>query len=176
MGGPDVVRIVYIPFPKNYQFVGRQSTLDTLQRKLFTDRDCQELAVVGLGGIGKTQVVLSFAYAVTEQRRDMSVFWVPALSAETFERAVEGIAKQLKIRIATDSSEDVKEVIREYLSAPRAGKWLLIVDNADDMSVVSGLRQYLPHSANGSTVFTTRTTAVAQRLVASNTIELQNLQ
>ncbi|KAF1817700.1 uncharacterized protein K489DRAFT_309231, partial [Dissoconium aciculare CBS 342.82] len=134
------------------------------------------LAVVGLGGIGKTQVVLSFAYAVKEQQRDVSIFWVPAVSAETFERAMGEIAKALGIRTAADKSEEVKEVVKAYLSGAQAGKWLLIVDNADDMRVVEELLPYLPHSAAGSVIFTTRTTAVAQQLVGSNTIELVKLQ
>jgi tetratricopeptide (TPR) repeat protein len=170
------ISVVYIPLPKNHQFIGRQRALETLHQKLFTARDCQKLAVVGLGGIGKTQVVLSFAYTVMEQQRDVSIFWVPAVSAETFERAMGEIAKKLGIRTAADKNEDVKEDVKAYLSGPQAGKWLLIVDNADDMHVVENLLPYLPYSAAGSVIFTTRTTAVAQQLVGSNTIELVKLQ
>jgi hypothetical protein len=128
--------------------------------------------VIGLGGIGKTQVVLSFPYAVMEQQRDVSIFWVPAVSAETFEHTMGEIAKELGIRTVADKSEDVKEVVKAYLSGPQASKWLLIIDNADDMRVVEELLPYLPHSAVGSVIFTTRMTAVAQQLVGSNTIEL----
>ena len=35
-----------------------------------------------------------------------------------------------------DADEDVKEVVREYLSSDAAGKWLLIVDNADDINLI----------------------------------------
>jgi tetratricopeptide (TPR) repeat protein len=86
------------------------------------------------------------------------------------------IAKKLGIRTAADKNEDVKEDVKAYLSGPQAGKWLLIVDNADDMHVVEKLLPYLPYSAAGSVIFTTRTTAVAQQLVGSNTIELVKLQ
>jgi len=51
----------YIQFPKNKRFVGRDKTLDTLERMFFT-RVCQRVAVIGLGGVGKTQVALKFAY------------------------------------------------------------------------------------------------------------------
>jgi hypothetical protein len=170
------ISAVYIPFPKNDQFIGRQRALETLHPKLFIARDCPRLAVVGLGGIGKTQVVLSFAYAVKEQQRDVSISWVHAVSAEAFERAMGEIAKALGLRTAADNSKEVKEVVKAYLSGTQAGKWLLIIDNADDMRVVKVLLLYLPHSAAGSVVFTTRTTAVAQQLVGSNTIELVKLQ
>jgi tetratricopeptide (TPR) repeat protein len=111
-----------------------------------------------------------------EQQRDVSIFWVPAISAETFERAIGEIANKLGLRTVADKNEEVKEVVKAYLSGPQAGKWLLIVDNADDMHVVEKLLPYLPYSAAGLVIFTTRTTAVAQQLVGSNTIELVKLQ
>jgi CO dehydrogenase nickel-insertion accessory protein CooC1 len=49
------------------------------------DKDCQKMAVVGLGGIGKTQVALEFAQSVKKEKPEYSIFWVPALSLESFE-------------------------------------------------------------------------------------------
>jgi tetratricopeptide (TPR) repeat protein len=142
-------------------------------------QDCQRLAVVGLGGVGKTQLVLSFAYLVAEQHPDTSVFWIPALSAEAFERAAEEIAQRLGIRSATNQSEDVKELVKRHLSRPNAGKWLLVVDNADDIGILEkstrsdGLLRYLPESRSGVTIFTTRTSSVAQRLARSDVLRLK---
>ena len=50
--------------------------LDALERKLFMERDCARIAIVGLGGIGKTQVALSFAYSVLKNHPEVSVLWV----------------------------------------------------------------------------------------------------
>jgi hypothetical protein len=116
---------------------------------------------------------------MAEQHPDTSVFWIPALSAEAFERAAEEIAQQLGIRSATDQSEDVKKLVKQHLSAPSAGKWLLIVDNADDIEILDpstrgdGLLQYLPESRLGVTIFTTRTSSVAQRLARSDVLRLK---
>lgn len=71
--------------------------------------------------MGKTQLVLSFAYSVVEQHPDTSVFWIPALSAETFERAAKKIAEQLGLRSPAEQSEDAKELVKRYLSSPCAG-------------------------------------------------------
>ena len=171
-------QVVYIPFSKNHQFVGRRAELDVLERRLVKAQDCQRLAVVGLGGMGKTQLVLSFAYSVAEQHPEMSVFWIPALSVEAFVRAIEEIAQQLGIRSATNQGDDVKELVKRHLSAPTAGKWLLIVDNADDIELLEpstgsdGLLRYLPESRLGVTIFTTRTSSVAQRLARSDVLRL----
>jgi tetratricopeptide (TPR) repeat protein len=172
-------QVVCIPFSKNHQFVGRCVELEVLKRRIITAQDCQTIAVVGLGGIGKTQLVLSFAYSVAEQHPEMSVFWIPALSVEAFVRATEEIAQQLGIRSATNQGEDVKELVKRHLSAPSAGKWLLIVDNADDIELLEpstgsdGLLRYLPESRLGVTIFTTRTSSVAQRLARSDVLRLK---
>jgi hypothetical protein len=50
-----------------------------------------------------------------------------------------------------------------YLSSERAGWWLLIVDNADDIEIVTGsdqvrgITECLPPSNKGLVLFTTRT-------------------
>ena len=77
----------YLPFSKNKNFIGRTEEIDELERKLFVKQECQKIAVVGLGGVGKTQVALQFAYSVLDKHPDVSVFWIHALSLETFEQA-----------------------------------------------------------------------------------------
>ncbi len=124
-----------IQFPKNKRFVGRNSTLDTLKQMLFVQKECQKVAIVGLGGIGKTQVALQLAHWAKEHQPEHSIFWVPALSFETFEQAYTEMARQLPIQ-KSNEDEDPKELVRRYLSFETAGKWLLVVDNADEMDVV----------------------------------------
>ncbi|CAI7599877.1 unnamed protein product [Penicillium glandicola] len=46
----------FLPFLPNIQFVGRSADLDTLKEKLLVKKDCQKVALSGLGGIDKTQV------------------------------------------------------------------------------------------------------------------------
>src|ERR1700750_3334582 len=69
-----------IPFPPNRQFVGRSAELDILKQKLLVTKDCQKVAISGLGGIGKTQVALQFAFYVKKEYPEFSIFWVQALS------------------------------------------------------------------------------------------------
>ena len=54
--------------------------LQELRRRLLDDNETQKLAVIGLGGIGKTQIALEFSRYVKRERPEYSVFWVPAVS------------------------------------------------------------------------------------------------
>ncbi|CAN9183366.1 unnamed protein product [Alternaria alternata] len=167
-----------IPFLKNPYFVGRQKELRLLQQKLMADEECQKLSIVGLGGTGKTQMALQFAYSVKERWPEFSILWVPALSMESFEQACASVAKALHISQAdSGNDEDVKELVQQYLSSSRAGRWLLVVDNADDVDILFGTEQskgiadYLPESETGVVVYTTRTPEIAE-LARGDVIEL----
>jgi tetratricopeptide (TPR) repeat protein len=179
--GQSVARRKYIPLAWNKKFTGRERELEALEQKLFVEQDCQKIAVVGLGGIGKTQVALRFAYSVFKKHPDVSIFWVSALSTEAFEQAFREIARVLGFQVAVDKEEDAKEMVRRYLGTTKAGKWLLVVDNIDDMGIVresgqeKGILQYLPESESGLTVFTTRNLNIAQSLVRSDVIELSKM-
>jgi tetratricopeptide (TPR) repeat protein len=168
----------YLPFSRNYNFIGRTDEIDTLERKLFSKQDCQRVAVVGLGGVGKTQVALQFAYAVLENHLDVSVFWMHALSAETYEQSCRGVASVLGVE---SDKDDVKELVQRHLGLERAGKWMLIVDNADHLEVLEGsdggkgLLDYLPRSDSGLTVFTTRDKTTAHALAGNSILEVEKL-
>jgi tetratricopeptide (TPR) repeat protein len=126
--------------------------------------------------VGKTQVALELAFWTKENESDYSVFWVPALSNATVGQAYRDIARKLPIGDSED--QDVKDSVRQYLSSEAAGRWLLIVDNADDVNIVcgspgtaEGLQSYIPRSENGRIVFTTRFRDIAVE-VADETLNL----
>lgn len=167
-----------IPFLRNKKFTGRETVLEELEERLFVHQDCRTLAIIGLGGVGKTQVVLRFAYWAKDNQPEFSVFWVPAYSEESFEQAYLDIAKHLEIPIKEDD-KDPKSTIRTYLSSEAAGKWLMIVDNADDAEIVlesqHAFLEYLPQSESGLTILTTRSPDVASSLAGGNEIRLQEM-
>ncbi len=99
----------YIPLRENRRFVGRDRTLNTLKEMLFVRKEWQKAAIVGLGGIGKTQVALQFAYWAKTQQAEYSIFWVPALSRETFEQAYTERPRKLPIQ-RSSNVEDVKRL------------------------------------------------------------------
>ncbi|KAJ5915545.1 hypothetical protein N7466_011478 [Penicillium verhagenii] len=164
-----------IPSLENRDFTGRDSTLDELKKKLFLEPSTEKLALFGLGGIGKTQVALQLARWVRAHVPDCSVFWAPALSLESFEQACSQIAKELQIPLNADG-ESAKESVQRHLSSDKAGKWLFIVDNADDVEMLfDNLDQYFPASNNGVTLLTTRSREVALAFAGRDIVELQKM-
>ncbi|KAK8017131.1 hypothetical protein PG991_008207 [Apiospora marii] len=171
-------RVVMLPFLRNLNFTGRETILKALEESMFVSQTCRTLAIVGLGGVGKTQVVLQFAYWVKENQPDYSVFWVPAYSEESFEQAYMEIARKMGI-LVDPNKKDHKSAIHSHLSSEEAGKWVLIVDNADDEGVVlqspRGLCNYLPKSDAGLTIVTTRSPDVAVSVAGGNNIHLEEM-
>ncbi|EXL66951.1 hypothetical protein FOPG_16902 [Fusarium oxysporum f. sp. conglutinans race 2 54008] len=168
--------VFHVPFLENHLFVGRDDVLMKLKSLLF-QRNSRKVALVGLGGIGKTQIALQLAYWMKEKKQDYSVFWVPALSRASFEQACVQIIDACDIPTADNS--DAVESVRQYLSSKRAGKWLLVVDNADDAQTVmdsvgaeSAIYRSLPQSDEGRTLFTTRYRKVAVSVAGRNIVEV----
>ena len=173
-----------MPFESNSQFVGRNSELDVLERKL-ADHQSSKVAITGLGGIGKTQVALELAYRIKDKDAKCSIFWVPATNMESLHQAYREIACQLQIPGLEQENVDVKKLVQLHLIQESAGRWLLIFDNADDITMwindtrnndaSPSLIDYLPYSKQGSLVFTTRTRKVAVKLAQQNVVDVSKM-
>ncbi|RDW63389.1 hypothetical protein BP6252_10934 [Coleophoma cylindrospora] len=161
--------IFFVPFERNPNFVGRECIILELDKKLSSSTVCQRVALWGLGGTGKTQIALEYAFRRRDATPECAVFWIPAISIATFEKAYLDIGKLLKIPGISEPMADAKNLVREKLNDEKTGQWLIIVDNADDIDVLSQetgidnlpLIDYLPSSSKGSIIFTTRTRVAA---------------
>ena len=94
-----------IPFRRILRFIGRMEKLKELEVKLIISSQCHKLALVDLGGVEKTQVALKLAYTVKERWSEYSVFWMPALSAESFKQAYRDIATRCSIPLDPKEEE-----------------------------------------------------------------------
>jgi tetratricopeptide (TPR) repeat protein len=166
-----------VPFTRNQQFVGRDSALNRLESALFTEHQPAKFAISGLGGIGKTQIALELAYRVKDTYKDCSVFWVPATNVESLQQAFEDIGRQLRVPGLEDEHANTKKLVKKHLSQPSAGRWLLILDNVDEVHMWDAeLKAYLPKSQQGCVICTTRNRKVAVKIAAApNIIEVPKM-
>ncbi|KAK3614952.1 hypothetical protein LTR22_027617, partial [Elasticomyces elasticus] len=168
-----------VPFRRDPDFVERGDLLDRISAQV--SRPAARVAVVGLGGIGKSQLAIEYCYRLREQSRETWVLWIHASSAARFEQGVREIAGLVKIRGRDDPKANIFELVRDWLRGARS-KWILVLDNVDDTSFLleSGydnqgtdegskgsntLFGYLPVCDHGSTLITTRSEDAAQKLV-----------
>ena len=180
-----------VPFERKQDFVGRESILQQLMDRVppYVDKDnCQRTAIVGLGGVGKTRIALEVAHCVHETDLESSVFWVPAVDRTAFERAYRDIGRKLQLDGIDDDKADVISLVKAALSYAGSGRWLLVVDNADDPELIFGKKQAdnsgtgsflarcLPFSPKGSILFTTRNYQVAVGLEAQKCIDVKSMK
>ncbi|KAF2627622.1 kinesin light chain 1 [Macroventuria anomochaeta] len=173
-----------LPFPRNEHFVGRTVELRSLEQYLLVSDTHRRMTIYGLGGCGKSALAIEFAYRALATHARL-VFWVPAISQESFELAYHDIGIRLRIPGINDDNADVKKLVRETLSSESVENWLMIVDNADDHEVLLGntnsnskparLRDYLPRSNRGAILFTARSRKMAGALTQSSVLGLSDM-
>ncbi len=174
-------RIWYVPFPRNPLFTGREDLLHQLHQKLTSNTTSdvtsatiaaltQPQALKGLGGIGKTQMAVEYAYRYQDSYP--SILWVNAATEEALITGFVAIAGLLPAFPAKDEQDQNKivEAVKHWLERSHT-RWLLIFDNADDVTLV---RPFLPKSGNGSILLTTRAHAVGS-IAASLEVEKMSL-
>ncbi|KIN08972.1 hypothetical protein OIDMADRAFT_108651, partial [Oidiodendron maius Zn] len=173
-----------VPFLRDPDYVDRDGLLERVSTKCSIP--ASRTALVGLGGVGKSQVAIEFSYHVRDQSPDTWVFWVHATNATRIEQSYREIADRVKIPSRKDSEANIYNLVHSWLSDQSKRRWFLILDNLDDYRVLNEVRPtgqdrqesalsrplltYLPQSENGSILVTTRSTEVAERFVERSAI------
>lgn len=142
-----------LPHPPNPCFTGREEILQHLHQLLSNEQPIaltQAPALSGLGGIGKTQVAIEYAYRYAQEYS--AVFWLAAETTESLIMSVQEIAEQLQLpeREAEEQAQLITAVQRWL--ATHSG-WLLIGDNMEDFDLFQML---LPARRQGALLLTTR--------------------
>ena len=121
-----------------------------------------------MGGIGKTQTALEYAYRYAEFYQ--AIFWVKADSRLALTSSFIEIASLLKLpEKDAQESEQAVSAVMNWLE--RHEGWLLIFDNADSPELVKPFR---PRNAMGHVLLTSRA-QLFDRLGISTPIELQTM-
>ncbi|MER5220776.1 FxSxx-COOH system tetratricopeptide repeat protein [Streptomyces flaveus] len=138
--------------PRNPNFTGRMELLEQLDERLRegTTTVLPE-AIHGMGGVGKTQLAIEYAYR--HQSEYDIVWWIPAERPGQIGQALVELAGRLGIETSTEANiagPAVREALREGRPFSR---WLLIFDNADSPEQV---RHYFPTGGDGTILVTSR--------------------
>ena len=146
---------------RNPYFTGRGEILDKLRETLERDG---KAALSGLPGVGKTQTAREYAH---RHRAEYDrVLWVTADSEKSLGLGFASLARELDLREKDEKDQSVVvEAAKRWLTTN--DRWLLILDNADDLLMA---RPFVPTGRNGHSLLTTRasaTGAIAERVEVS---------
>ena len=135
---------------RNPTFTGREALLSTLLRALDRRSKASVLphALHGLGGVGKTQLAVEFAYRYAE-RYDI-VWWIPAEHRTLVLQSLRDLGRRLGTPEAASLQQSATHVLDRLRELPR--RWLLIYDNANDPE---DLLKLIP-SVGGHVILTSR--------------------
>lgn len=146
-----------VPSQRNEYFTNREQQLQEIHQS-FTGSHNQtgirKVALCGMGGIGKTQIAIEYSY---RYRYDYSsIYWLQADDRYLFLLSIIELAEILiPDECEHEEQEAIVNALKNYFE--QQSGWLLIVDNADEPSI---LRDYLPASGNGCILLTTRSSEV----------------
>jgi hypothetical protein len=168
--------------PRVSRFVDRLAEMEKLEQALLPSHKSngrQKIHVLhGLGGIGKTQLVVEFARR--HHRRFSAVLWLDGRSEDSVKRSIascagripQGQIPEASRGYATDSGVDVNAVVKDvmgWLARPDNSAWLLIFDNVDREYSKGGgdpdaydVEGYLSGADHGSVLITTRLARLEQ--------------
>ncbi|WP_349345305.1 FxSxx-COOH system tetratricopeptide repeat protein [Streptomyces rapamycinicus] len=152
--------------PRNNNFTGRQTLLDTLHERLKSEGTAAVLpeALHGLGGVGKSQIALEYVH---QHAADYdAVWWIPAERPEQIRQALVQLADRLGLHAGMEANTAVPSVLDALRTGRPCRNWLLVFDNAEELETV---RPFFPAGGPGRILVTSRN---AQWSRAARTVEV----
>jgi len=153
--GPEKERpktTIKLPLP-NPNFTGRQNFLSALAQPLVkTTTSPKIFALVGNGGMGKTQIALQHAH--NPENKFKYVWWLRSEEPATLLEDYISIARDLHLPgwDLRDTDQTVRTV-KLWLEGECDSRWLLVFDNAKERK---DLERYVPVAGNGQIIITSR--------------------
>ena len=146
-----------VPYRRNPFFTGREEILTHLYTVLRSSKTValtQPQAISGLGGIGKTQIAIEYAFRYRDQYQ--AIFWVNASTREALSADFTALAILLDLPEKHEQDQDtVIRAVKRWLA--NHIQWLLILDNVDTPEMIV---DFLPVHITGDILLTTRLQAL----------------
>lgn len=137
---------------QNHFFCGRENLLTEISAQYAEDVHIQGL--YGMGGVGKTQLALQYAY--THFNEYETIWWINAENKATLQASIFKFLSTLKRLPKGKNDDSVRETFLRYLD--KHNDWLLIYDNAEygTTEEYETLLSYFPQHPQGRILLTTR--------------------
>lgn len=132
----------------------------------------------------KSQLAIHYAHSIRDESPQTFVFWVHASTQARFKDAYKDLADQLELPGRNDPKANVLRLVGDWLRDETNGRWVMIIDNVDDVKTfhpsrgsqrdgavgdtTMSLATYLPQSRNGAILVTSRSKDAAVRLVGGS--------
>lgn len=155
--GADNPKVANIP-ARNINFTGRDRELQKLRKDLQgqSTAGANPLTILGLSGVGKTQVALAYAHRFQSEYN--VVWWMNCGQSQYVDASLADLGQRMRATFSTSLPEEggVSEVAQQVLELLSEGRpdqrWLLIYDNAED---IKELKPLLP-DGGGHILITSR--------------------
>lgn len=143
-----------VPFRPNNTFVGRNDTLAEMERTIHDNRmtgGCVPLVLSGIGGMGKTQLMLRYSFLHRTNYND--IFWIQADGRPTALDSFRRLAVKLGVCRVNEQMADheLADLLCSWFQS-RTERWLLLLDN---MTSVDDVSTFIP-IYGGNVIVTTR--------------------
>jgi len=166
---PSPLPIWNVPYRRNPFFTGREEILAHLYAVLRSSKAAvltQTQAISGLGGIGKTQIAIEYAYRYRD--RYQAVFWITATTRDALSAEFVMLAALLDLPERHEQDQDiVVRAVKRWLTTHI--RWLLILDNVDNLEMIV---DFLPVHGAGDVLLTTRLQALG---TVAQSIEVEKM-
>ncbi|KAL2073179.1 hypothetical protein VTL71DRAFT_10503 [Oculimacula yallundae] len=185
---PDVIKPILVDstFVCDPQyFISRMTYIDDLLKGF---KYHKRMLLIGLGGVGKSQIAIDYANRLRREDPYLSYIWVYGSTQSTFVDSYRKILGQIpkeyredQVKIIRGSSdvtdngytdEEVLRLVCEWFSSPKSGRWLMVLDNVDNLDLFKSarvgdvrLKTTLPRSDLGRLLITSRTQQISSILL-----------
>jgi tetratricopeptide (TPR) repeat protein len=137
--------------PSNPHFLDVHGILDQIHAE-----PGKRIALRGLPGVGKTQAAIAYAH---RHRSDYeATFWLNAETIDTITSDVATIVRGLGLRVP-NLVEQLFDLFRSWFDNPNNARWLLVLDNVADLSIVTRM---VPTAGLGRILITTNEYSVGR--------------
>lgn len=173
-----------VPFRPDPYYVERPILMSQIEDMI--DKPASRVALVGIGGVGKSQLAIQYAHQLRTNEPNTWVFWLSADSTANFDKGLAEIAEKADIAAYYEGNKDKFLTVKRWLEDEKNGKWLIVIDNADDLSILvpgppvhtkkksknaelnhrptQNILDLLPQTTNGSYLVTSRDREVAYQI------------